>query len=488
MIFSFHISGAVIYLSGYYKEKDHIMEEKVIERKENKMGVMPVKKLIVSMSLPMMISMLVQALYNVVDSIFVAKISEDALTAVTLAFPMQNLMIALASGTGVGINSLLSRSLGEKNYERTDASANTGILLTIFNYILFLILGIFLTRPFIASQTKDAAIIEDGVTYLGIVSCLSLGLFCQVTFERLLQSTGRTVYSMISQLTGAIINIVLDPVMIFGLLGCPAFGVAGAAYATVIGQFVAGIIGLILNIRYNHDVKLKLSEVFRIKPDIIGQIYLVGVPSILMMSIGSIMTYLMNRILIKFSTTATAVFGVYFKLQSFFFMPVFGMNNGVIPVLAYNYGARKKKRIDEALKFALMLAIGIMLAGTIVFEAVPELLLKLFNASDAMLAIGVPALRIIAVHFPVAAAAIVMGTVFQAFAKSIYSLIVSVGRQLVVLIPAAYLLSLTGNLNAVWFSFPIAEVVSLTLSLIFFKKVYNEIVAPMEEGTESSEV
>ena len=449
------------------------------KREENKMGVMPVKQLIISMSLPMMISMLVQALYNVVDSIFVAKISEDALTAVTLAFPMQNLMIALASGTGVGINSLLSRSLGEKKFDRSDAAANTGIMLTILNFVIFLIAGIVGTRAFIASQTSDVAIIEDGAVYLGIVTTLSLGLFCQVTFERLLQSTGRTVYSMISQLTGAVINIIFDPIMIFGLLGCPAFGVAGAAYATVLGQTVAAVVGLVLNLKYNHDIKIKLSSIIKPKADIVGQIYMVGVPSILMMSIGSVMTYLMNQILIVFSTTAAAVFGVYFKLQSFFFMPIFGMNNGVIPVLAYNYGARNRKRIDDALKFAFALAITIMLVGTIVFELIPGVLLQMFDASDDMLAIGIPALRIIAVHFPVAAASIVMGSIFQAFAKSIYSLFVSIGRQLVVLIPVAYLLSLTGNLNAVWFAFPIAEVVSFILSLTFFRIVYRSTVEKM---------
>ena len=449
------------------------------KREENKMGVMPVKQLIISMSLPMMISMLVQALYNVVDSIFVAKISEDALTAVTLAFPMQNLMIALASGTGVGINSLLSRSLGEKKFDRSDAAANTGIMLTILNFVIFLIAGIVGARAFIASQTSDVAIIEDGAVYLGIVTTLSLGLFCQVTFERLLQSTGRTVYSMISQLTGAVINIIFDPIMIFGLLGCPAFGVAGAAYATVLGQTVAAVVGLVLNLKYNHDIKIKLSSIIKPKADIVGQIYMVGVPSILMMSIGSVMTYLMNQILIVFSTTAAAVFGVYFKLQSFFFMPIFGMNNGVIPVLAYNYGARNRKRIDDALKFAFALAISIMLVGTIVFELIPGVLLQMFDASDDMLAIGIPALRIIAVHFPVAAASIVMGSIFQAFAKSIYSLFVSIGRQLVVLIPVAYLLSLTGNLNAVWFAFPIAEVVSFILSLTFFRIVYRSTVEKM---------
>ncbi len=451
------------------------------ERKENKMGVMPIKKLIITMSLPMMISMLVQALYNVVDSIFVAMINEEALTAVSLAFPMQNLMIALATGTGVGMNSLLSRSLGEKNFEKSDAAANAGVLLTAVNYIIFFLAGLLGARAFISTQTDNAMIVEYGATYLGIVCTLSFGLFCQVTMERLLQSTGRTFYSMITQLTGAVINIIFDPILIFGIGIFPEMGVAGAAYATVLGQCVAGVLGIFMNLKFNHDIRLSISEILHPKKEIIREIYVVGIPSILMMSIGSLMTYLMNRILIVFSTTATAVFGVYFKLQSFFFMPVFGMNNGVIPVLAYNFGARNKKRIDEALRFALGLAFCIMLVGTIVFEAIPKTLLGMFNASDAMLQIGIPALRIIGVHFPLAAIAIVMGTIFQAFARSIYSLIVSVGRQLVVLIPVAYLLSLTGNLNAVWLAFPVAEVVSLLLSIHFFRKVYGELVTPMKE-------
>ncbi|MCR4922570.1 MAG: MATE family efflux transporter [Lachnospiraceae bacterium] len=428
--------------------------------------------------------MLVQALYNVVDSIFVAKIGENALTAVTLAFPMQNMMIALAAGTGVGINALLSRSLGERRFDRSDEAANVGIFLTFMNFLLFLLMGIFLSRGFIASQTANEEIINDGTAYLGIVCTLSLGLFCQVTFERLLQSTGRTFFSMISQLTGAIINIIFDPILIFGLLGFPALGVAGAAYATVFGQTVAAFLGLFLNIKYNPDIKIRISQIIKPKGDAIKEIYFVGIPSILMMSIGSLMTYLMNNILIAFSTTATAVFGVYFKLQSFFFMPVFGMNNGLIPVLAYNYGAKKKDRIDEALRFSLVLAVIIMSIGTIVFEAVPGLLLSMFSASEDMLSIGIPAMRIIAIHFPMAACSIVMGSIFQAFSKSIYSLIVSVGRQLIVLIPVAYLLALTGNLNAVWFAFPIAEVISLLLSLIFFKKVYG-VTAGLLKGEEA---
>ncbi len=448
-------------------------------QKENKMGVMPVKQLIISMSLPMMISMLVQALYNVVDSIFVAKLSEDALTAVTLAFPMQNLMIALASGTGVGINALLSRSLGEKKFENSDAAANMGLLLTFFNYIAFLIIGIFFAGPFIHSQTDIAEIAAYGKEYLTIICCLSFCVFFQVTFERLLQSTGKTIYSMITQATGAVINIIFDPLLIFGLGPFPALGVAGAAYATILGQLVASIIGLFCNLKFNNEINISLKKILKPLPSIIGEIYYVGVPSILMMSIGSIMTYMMNRILGGFSSTATAVFGVYFKLQSFFFMPVFGLNNGLIPVLAYNYGARNKDRIKEALRFALMLAVSIMIVGTVCFLTIPSVLLSLFNASDSMVAIGIHALRIISISFPIAGVCIAMGSIFQAFSKSFYSLFVSIGRQLVVLIPMAWLLSLTGVLDNVWWAFPIAELASVVLSTYFFKKLYSSTVAKM---------
>ncbi|MBQ8067861.1 MAG: MATE family efflux transporter [Solobacterium sp.] len=450
------------------------------QRKENKMGVMPVKKLIITMSLPMMISMLVQALYNVVDSIYVARLSESALTAVTLAFPLQNLMIALGSGTGVGINALLSRSLGQKKFDRSDAAANTGLLLTVFNAVVFLLVGMFAAEWFITTQTTDAEIIAAGADYLRIVTCCSLGIFFQLTFERLLQSTGLTIYSMISQAAGAIINIILDPIMIFGLLGMPALGVAGAAYATVIGQICAALIGLFLNLRFNKEIDFSFEKMFHPQLEIIQRIYAVGIPSILMMSIGSVMTYLMNLILISFSTTAAAVFGVYFKLQSFFFMPVFGLNNGLIPVLAYNYGARNKNRIDEALTFSVMVAFGIMVLGTIVMNLFPAQLLGFFNASGEMLKIGVPALHIISVHFPIAAVCIVMGSVFQAFSQSIYSLIISIGRQLVILIPAAWLLAQTGNVNNVWWCFLIAETASLILSVYYFRKIYASHVAVLE--------
>ncbi len=457
---------------------DRELEEQYVDEKnseENKMGVMPVKKLIVSMSLPMMISMLVQALYNIVDSVFVSRISEDALTAVTLAFPMQMLMFSVASGTAVGINALLSRSLGEKNFEKADEAANTGILLEIISFFVFVIVGLTAVKPFICSQTANATIQEYGTTYTTICCCASLGVFMQMTFERLLQSTGRTFHSMISQITGAVINMILDPILIFGLAGFPKLGIAGAAVATVIGQVTASCLGIFMNIKFNKDINLSLKKILKPKSEVVKAIYAVGVPSILMISIGSIMTYSMNKILGKFSDTATAVFGSYYKLQSFFFMPVFGINNGLIPVLAYNLGAARKDRIDEALKFALKLAVCIMAVGTIVFEIVPGTLLKIFDASDNMLGIGIPALRIIAIHFPIAACCIVLGSEFQAFSKSIYSLIVSLCRQLLVLVPVAWLLSLTGNVNNVWWCFIVAESVSITITVISFKRVNKNL-------------
>ena len=445
--------------------------------KENKMGVMPVKRLIITMSLPMMLSMLVQALYNIVDSIFVSQINEQALTAVTLAFPLQTMMVAVGSGTGVGINAMLSKSLGERKFEKSDAAANTGLLLIFFSYLVFLLIGIFGMGPFFGTQTSDPQIAAYGETYLRIVLCLSFGMLFQMTFERLLQSTGLTIYSMVSQLTGAIFNIIFDPILIFGYFGFPKLGVAGAAYATVIGQMIGATLGLILNLKKNKEIHLSFRQILHPEAETIKRIYFVGVPSILMISIGSVMSYLMNRILTGFSSTATAVYGVYFKLQSFFFMPVFGLNNGLIPVLAYNYGARKKDRIREALRFSFVLVFTIMFIGMLIFLLFPEALLSLFNASDNMQEMGVRALRTVAFHFPLAAIGITLGSVFQAFSRSYYSMIISLARQLIVLIPVAWILArVTGDVNQVWWCFLISEIVSCALSIIFFRKVYREVV------------
>ena len=447
-------------------------------KEENKMGTMPVGKLIFNMSLPMMVSMLVQALYNIVDSIFVAKLSENALTAVSLAFPLQTLLIAVGAGTGVGMNALLSKSLGEKNFKKANDTAANAAVLYILSYILFLILGFSVVKPFYLSQigNADVEIMEMGIEYLSTVMIFSFGLFTQFFFERLLTSTGRTIFSMTSQLTGAVTNIILDPILIFGLFGAPKMGVTGAAIATIIGQCVAGIVAAVCNHKYNRDVKLSFKG---FKPDlkIIGTIYAVGVPSIIMQSIGSIMTYCMNRILIEFSSTATAVFGVYFKLQSFIFMPVFGLNNGIIPIIAYNYGAENRKRVTGAVKHGLVYAVTIMTIGFLLFQLIPEQLLLLFDASETMLSIGVPALRIISVHFFMAAFGIACGSIFQALGYAVYSMIISIARQLVVLLPVAYFLAQFGNLNLVWWCFPIAEVVSLIMTIIFLVHVNRTVIS-----------
>ena len=448
--------------------------------KENKMGVMPMGRLILSMSVPMILSMLVQALYNVVDSMFVARYSQDALAALSYAFPAQNLMIGTATGTGVGVNALLSKSLGEKNFDKANKTAANGILLAMFGSVLFFLFGLFFAEPFITFQTKTPSIIAEGRTYLSIVTMLSFGIFGEIMFERLMQSTGKTIYTMFTQGIGAIINIILDPIMIFGLLGCPQMGVAGAAYATVIGQIVAFVLGIVFNHKYNPEVRLYAKN---FKPDfgIIGRIYAVGIPSIIMVGIGSVMTTAMNKILNGFSDVAASVFGVYFNLQSFAFMPVFGLNNGVIPVIAYNYGAQKRKRMLHAVRLGCIIATCFMGIGLLLMQCIPAELFALFDAGEDMLAIGVPALRIISISFVFAGVCIALSSVFQALGKGIYSMCISFARQLVVLVPAAYLLSLSGNVNAVWWSFPIAEIASIAVSLLLFRHVYKTIIAKIPE-------
>ncbi len=452
--------------------------EAIQEKKENKMGTMPVNKLLINMSLPMMISMLVQALYNIVDSIFVSRIDENALTAVSMAFPIQSLMIAIGVGTGVGVNALLSRALGEKDYHKADKTAVNGIFLSAISYLVFLVVGIFVTIPFYLSQTSDAQIIDYGKQYLTIICCCSFGMYTQFIFERLLQSTGRTFHTMITQGTGAIINIILDPIFIFGYLGMPRMGVAGAAVATVMGQVIAGIMAIIINVKKNTDINLHLKG---FKPDakIIGQIYQVGVPSIIMQAIGSVMTYGMNKILISFSSTAVAVFGVYFKLQSFVFMPVFGLNNGMVPIIAFNFGAGARDRMVQTLKYSIFYALGLMAAGFLIFQIFPAPLFALFDASQSMLAIGVPALRIISVSFLFAGFCIVCGSLFQALGNGVYSMIVSIARQLLVLLPAAYLLSLLGEVSYVWWAFPIAELMSLAVTIFFLLRINRKVIKQM---------
>ena len=449
-------------------------------RKENKMGVMPIPKLLITMSLPMIISMLVQALYNVVDSMFVAQLNEDALTAVSLAFPVQNLMIAVAAGTGVGVNALLSKSLGEHKYETANKIAQNGILLAVLSSIVFAIAGIFGSRAFFEIQTKDAQIIRYGVEYMSVITVASIGIFLQITFERLMQSTGKTIFNMITQGTGAIINIILDPILIFGLFGFPKMGVTGAAVATVVGQIVAAGLGIFFNQKYNKEIQVTLKG-FKPCKETIGEIYKIGVPSIIMQSIGSITTFGMNKILLMFTSTAATVFGVYFKLQSFIFMPVFGLTNGMIPIVAFNYGARNKKRIYQTIKLSIGIAVGIMLIGLLIFQTMPKTLLGLFEASEHMLAIGVPALRIISLSFVFAGFCIVISSVFQALGNGMYSLIMSAARQIVVILPVAYIFAKTIGLGAVWFSYPIAEIVSVAICVVLLIRILKLKVKNLDE-------
>ncbi len=465
---------AVVMPGGKMAELVNVKEE--VPMTENKMGVMPVNKLLLTMSVPMMLSMLVQALYNIVDSIFVARISEDALTAVSLAFPLQSLMFSLAGGTCVGLNAVLSKSLGEKDYEKVNKSAVNAIFLMVLSFLVFFLIGVFVVKPFYLGQTTDPEIVTYGIQYLSIVTMCSFGIFMQFVFDKLLQSTGNTFYTMITQLIGAITNIVLDPILIFGLLGMPKLGVVGAAVATVTGQIIAAIAAIIFNITKNKEVQISFKK-FRPDVEIIKDIYKVGIPSIIMQSIGSIMTYGMNQILITFSTTATAVFGVYFKLQSFIFMPIFGLNNGMVPIVAYNYGAQKRKRLLKTVKLCVAYAVGIMMVGLLVFQLIPDKLFLLFDASEQMLEMGVPALRIISIHFPIAGVCIICGTLFQALGNAVYSMINSICRQIVVLLPAAYLLAQLGNVNYVWWSLPIAELMSLTLTVIFLIKINKDIIS-----------
>ena len=448
--------------------------------KENKMGVMSTGKLLFSMAVPMMLSMLVQAFYNIVDSVFVAQISENAMNAVSLAFPLQSLMIAFGGGTAVGINALLSRSLGEKNQEAADRAANTGIFLSLCYAVIFALIGIFFSRTFFSLQTDVAEIINWGTDYVSVCLGFSFGIFSQFCFERLLQSTGRTIHATVTQLIGAVINIILDPILIFGLLGFPAMGVKGAAIATVSGQIVAAVVAVIINIKFNPDITISLKKIWWHTPTV-KEIYRVGFPSIIMQSIGSVMTFSINNILISFTETATAVFGAYFKLQSFIFMPVFGLNNGMVPIISYNFGAKKPDRVKSTIKITIISAVIIMTAGFVVFETIPHVLLSFFNASENMLAIGIPAMRIIAVHFCLAGFCIIAGSVCQAIGNPFYSLIVSVCRQLFVLVPVAWLLSKTGKLELVWWAFPIAEVCSLILSSIFLAKTMKSANRKMND-------
>ena len=448
--------------------------------RENRMGTEHIPSLLMKMALPMMLSMLVQALYNVVDSIFVAKISEDALTALSVAFPLQNLMIAFAVGLGVGINSLLSRALGEKDRQKADAAAGNGLFLELCAALLFVFIGFVLGPAFVRSQTSSAIVADHGITYVRI--CIGAGAFCFIAifYERMLQATGKTHLAMIGQLVGALINIVFDPILIFGLLGFPKLGVAGAAIATVFGQFCGAMVSLAIHQKKNREIRITLSGL-RPRSFTVRTILSVGIPSIIMGSIGSVMTYCVNRILDGFSSTAVAVFGVYFKLQSFFFMPVFGLNNAMVPLIAYNYGARRPARMKQTIRWAIIYACSIMAVGLLLMQLMPDVFLRLFDASDDMLRIGVPALRTISLAFVGAGYAIVLSSTFQALGKGLYSMFVSIARQLVVLVPAAWLLSRTGQLSAVWWAFPIAEIMSALVSTLFFFHLKKTLLLPLEQ-------
>ncbi len=446
---------------------------------ENKMGVMPIGKLLLNMATPIILSMLVQALYNVVDSMYVYRLSDAAGDSLGLAFPLQNIQIGVATGVGVGVNSLLSKSLGEGNQDRANRAAGNGIALMVIASVLFFLFGIFGTRSFFAVQKGvSQELIDNGTTYITICYCMTIGVFLSVLAERMLQSTGRTVLSMVTQGTGAITNIILDPILIFGLGPIPAMGIAGAAIATVIGQFAGAAVGIFLNVKYNPEVQLTL-DCLKPRKDIILSVLNVGIPSIVMVAVGSVMNFGMNQILLGFSKAAAGVFGIYYKLQSFFFMPLFGLNNATISILAYNFGAQKPERLMKTLKVACISAFCIMVAGLAAFQLVPELLLSIFTDTEEYLHIGSGALRGISWAFPMAAFGIAIGASFQALGKGIYSTITSLCRQMVVLLPAAYLLSLSGEVNAVWWAFPIAEIMSLAVTIILFLRIYKKQIKPL---------
>ncbi|MBR4935361.1 MAG: MATE family efflux transporter [Anaerotignum sp.] len=453
---------------------------------QNKMGIMPVNKLLLSMSLPMMASMLVQALYNIVDSMFVARLSENALTAVSLAFPAQNLMIAVGTGTGVGINALISRSLGEKNKERANLIANNGLMLYALSGLVFAIFGMFGTELFFRAQTSDPEIVRLGTEYLRICCMLSVAIFLQFGFERVLQATGRTFYTMLTQGLGAIINIIMDPILIFGLFGAPALGIKGAAIATVLGQVCAACFALWFNKKKNDDIVINPKK-YHLQAHAVKAIYSIGIPSICMVSIGSIMTFGMNKILIAFTSTAAAVFGVYFKLQSFIFMPVFGMNNGMVPIIGFNYGARMPERLMQTVRLATKYAMSIMGAGMVAFWAFTPQLLGIFNASEQMLSIGIPALRLISLSFLLAGFNIIRISTMQALGHGIVSLVISIMRQLVVLLPCAFIFSRVWGLNATWAAFPIAELAALAVTIVLFRKVYHNEIQPIFDEVAAKE-
>lgn len=447
------------------------------------MGTMPIKRLVLTLSLPMMLSMFVQSLYSAVDSMFIAQINEEALAALSLAYPIQMLMIAIQIGSAVGMNAELSKRLGEGRRDLASAAANNGVFLAVVHYFIFLVFGLFFIRPFFEMQTDNPAIIQYGMEYTVIITTVSIGKFMQITYERILQSTGRSFYTMITQGTGAILNIILDPILIFGWFGMPVLGVYGAAIATVIAQIISALLAFIINARVNTDIDMTYRS---FRPDwvVIKRIYSVGIPSMVMTSITSLVTLIFNNILLQFTATATAVYGVYTRLQGFTFMPVFGLNNGMIPIISYNYGAKNKERLTQTIKISLFYGMGIMGIGIIVFQLFPEQLLALFNASGDMLSIGTAALRTISISFIFAGISIMLSSVFQALGNAMFSLWIQVIRQLIILVPVAYLLSLTGDVNAVWWSKLISEIVTAALALLALRHIYSQKIAPMKSTEE----
>lgn len=445
------------------------------------MGEMPIHRLFLSMSIPLIISMLVQSLYNIVDSIFVAKINEDALTAVSLVGPVMNLMFAVAAGTGVGFNAIISRRLGQKDQKAANETANNGVFLLLISYLVFLVIGLTCSRRFLLMQTDIPSIVDYGTTYMTIVMCLSIGMFGQVTIEKLLQSTGRTFFTMITQMTGALINILFDWLLIFGIGPFPQMGVAGAALATIFGQCEAMILGLIFNSKYNDEISFSL-RMMKPNPRLIKEIYRIGIPSIIMISIGSVMTFAMNKILMGFTSTAVAIFGAYFRLQSIVFMPSFGMNNAMIPIVGYNYGAGNLKRISQVYRIGCCYTMAVMVIGFVLFQVIPGRLLLMFSASENMLSIGIPALRIMSFVFFLAGVSVMTGGLFQGTGRSIYSMVVSCLRQLVVLLPAAFLLARLGNVNYVWLALPIAEVGGFLTTIVFLRRLKRIIRKEFEQA------
>ncbi|MCD1147853.1 MATE family efflux transporter [Peptoniphilus sp. KCTC 25270] len=450
---------------------------------ENKMGYLPIPKLLFNMSGPIALSMLFQSLYNVVDSIFVSRIGEEALAAVSMAFPIQSLMNAVAIGTGVGMNALLSRSLGQRKFEKANLIGQIGFILTVASTFLFILIGLLFSDAFFATQTNNPLIHEYGVQYTHIITLFSVGIFAQIGCERLLQSTGRSFESMLTQIAGALINIIFDPILIFGLGPFPELGVAGAAYATVGGQITAALMGIFLNLKRNKEINL-FQKGFHFNANIVKNVYGIGFPTMVMIAAGSLTIFIINTILGWFSSTAVVAYGIYFKLQSFVLLPVFGMNNGMVPIIAYNYGSGHKERIYEVIKVALTAAFVFMVAGFLLFQFAPDVLLGFFEPSQELLELGRKCLRICSISFLLAFFPIVVASVLQALGNGVASMIISLIRQLIVLCPAAYLLSRTGNVNNVWFALPIAEFTAITISFFALRKILRTHVdhlVPIEE-------